>query len=373
MQDPLGFSLRGISRISRELLPCITSITPRARYFSFIPWAVYDHQRREHAELTTSELDRAVSFREHALALGCIAYHKGGDYPGGSLVGSTKATEWYLAHSDGEVDFRQVRFVENPALRNYLKALLNLGIFVTEDKSVSTEDDEDKSKQAVKVELTALGRELAELYDSHVRTLEAVQQIALPKRQCSVSHLKTWGERGGLCELALPSAADRALLRDMFFCRIRLQGRMELHNRRRDSLLLLLELCRSLTEAHFPFTRQTFADAVYHRELAGKSMSCKIELPGPLEKIARRWQMFYFHYYAATALKSAFLWLVSRLDHAETGGECLDNVISGLDEEHFQREIGDVIGVRLTGCFGSYSPASFFASLACPKGCLRPS
>ena len=37
VQDPLGLGLRGSTRLASLLLYCITSITPRARYFSFIP------------------------------------------------------------------------------------------------------------------------------------------------------------------------------------------------------------------------------------------------------------------------------------------------------------------------------------------------
>ena len=46
-QDPLGLSLRVSARLASELLHCITSITPRARYFSFLPWCVFDFGRRE--------------------------------------------------------------------------------------------------------------------------------------------------------------------------------------------------------------------------------------------------------------------------------------------------------------------------------------
>ena len=44
-RDPLG-----LSRVSDEftgfLLPSIITITPRARYFSFYPWAIRENQAR---------------------------------------------------------------------------------------------------------------------------------------------------------------------------------------------------------------------------------------------------------------------------------------------------------------------------------------
>jgi len=53
VQDPLGLSLRGSARLASQLLYCITSITPRARYFSFIPWCVLDWRRRASVEWGT--------------------------------------------------------------------------------------------------------------------------------------------------------------------------------------------------------------------------------------------------------------------------------------------------------------------------------
>ena len=41
--DPLGLNLRVSARLANELLHCITSITPRARYYSFFPWAFEDY------------------------------------------------------------------------------------------------------------------------------------------------------------------------------------------------------------------------------------------------------------------------------------------------------------------------------------------
>ena len=49
--DPLGLELRVSARLSNELLYCITSITPRARYYAFFPWAMQDYNERERLRL----------------------------------------------------------------------------------------------------------------------------------------------------------------------------------------------------------------------------------------------------------------------------------------------------------------------------------
>src|SRR4051812_42262364 len=76
VQDPLGLSLRGSARLASRLLHCITSITPRARYFSFIPWCFFDYQCREKARPHAPGVKDAVTVRENALALACIKHHQ---------------------------------------------------------------------------------------------------------------------------------------------------------------------------------------------------------------------------------------------------------------------------------------------------------
>src|SRR5205823_10738725 len=77
VQDPLGLGLRGSTRLASQLLFCITSITPRARYFSFIPWCVQDWQRREKGQRFALGLRDGIVIREKALVLGSIAHHQG--------------------------------------------------------------------------------------------------------------------------------------------------------------------------------------------------------------------------------------------------------------------------------------------------------
>jgi hypothetical protein len=85
--DPLGLSLRVSARLANELLYCITSITPRARYYSFFPWAFQDYNERERATRNDRGRVKGVLSRERAMVLGAVVHH-GGACEGGSLGGS---------------------------------------------------------------------------------------------------------------------------------------------------------------------------------------------------------------------------------------------------------------------------------------------
>src|SRR6185369_16421913 len=91
IQDPLGLGLRASARLASQLFYCITSITPRARYFSFLPWCVYDYRAHEDGQPHARRLREAIILREQALTAACVTYHEGDACVGGALVGSRSA------------------------------------------------------------------------------------------------------------------------------------------------------------------------------------------------------------------------------------------------------------------------------------------
>src|SRR6516165_5506478 len=124
VQDPLGLSLRGSARLASRLLHCITSVTPRARYFSFIPWCVFDYQNREKGQSHALGLRDAIVLRERALTLACVAHHEGDTCRGGALVGTLEAKRW-LGKGNTEADLKSLRLAKIPALNAYYTSLVN--------------------------------------------------------------------------------------------------------------------------------------------------------------------------------------------------------------------------------------------------------
>src|SRR5207244_2130786 len=106
VQDPLGLGLRGSARLASRLLYCITSITPRARYFSFIPWCIFDYSQHERGKPHARGLRDGIVIREQAFTLACIAHHEGEPCSGGGLVGSRDAKKWF-ARGGREANFKK--------------------------------------------------------------------------------------------------------------------------------------------------------------------------------------------------------------------------------------------------------------------------
>ena len=363
VQDPLGLGLRGSTRMASQLLHCITTLTPRARYYSFLPWAVQDTQKRE----PSGELRDGVLRREQALALGCVALHPG-TYPGGSLVGSDGAATWLRAGRD-DINLRRADpFTKTAAFDQYFRSLVDLGVFAAVgDAPAAVDDEEEPPPAATALRLTALGAELASRLDGILAGLSATATIS-SNEGCSVKSLKSFARRAGLCEIVGDTAPDRELLRDLLFAKRPMEG--EAHPFRRRSLLLILELCRQFSPGQWLLSESNFCDAVYFGQLAHEKSRFRVTIPIELDEIATRWRMFQFHHFMAVALEAMFAWLVTHVGDHGIGGTTIDAMVDGLAGPSTQALVGEAIGVSLFRPFVEMTPAELFSAGNVPGGPL---
>jgi hypothetical protein len=361
VQDPLGLSLRGSTRLGSQLLHCITSITPRARYFSFIPWCFFDYKSREKGKPHALGVKDAVLLRENALTLACVKHHehdKGGTCKGGAPVGTNEAKRW-LRRGNKEADLKALKFAKIPALNAYFTSLVNLGCFVTETDLPETEEGEEVQFTWEDIELSPLGLQLAKCYDTAVGSLPAVRTLAAGKRHCAVAVLADLGQYGGLCEITELDAPDRTMLRDIFFA---LAGLKDDSQRvRRQSLLLILELCRQFSANEWFLNEPNFSSAVYFNEIATEDDHLKVELPPALKDVATPWRMFYFHHYMSVALEGMFSWLVTNLATHGLAGASVEEFVAGLEALAVRKALSDLLGVDVPRSFAKMTPAEFFA------------
>src|SRR5262249_35596182 len=141
VEDPLGLNLRGVARLGESLLNGITSVTRRARYYSFLPWCIFDHRNRANSH--PSALLEATRLRETGLALACITFDRNdpkGTCKGGNGVGTIKAKHW-LRKNLISADLDTLTLGESPALDIYYGSLVNLGCFISDDEMAVSEAD----------------------------------------------------------------------------------------------------------------------------------------------------------------------------------------------------------------------------------------
>jgi hypothetical protein len=361
-QDPLGLNLRVSARLAAQLLHCITSITPRARYFSFFSWCVADFDRREKTERADADFREALRLREKALTMGCVLHHDGEACQGGGLVGSEAAMTWLASHSNQTPKFSQLKFVKNPAMDAYFNSMVHLGFFVADVEQTSEIETEEQPEIAVAdLELTDLGRRVAMAYDQAVGKLPVAMKLAKQPDGCKPDELKKWGAAGGLCELSDASAPDRDLLREVFFNHVGSPG--ESHLFRHDSLTLLLELIRQLEPHGLELTPFLFNDATYLGAVRqdDELPVTQITWPKPLQDSAERWRMFHFHYYCAVALESLFVGVVSQARSSGMKGFKLETLVENLKGKSVASFLEKKFGQKMKGAFLDSTPRQLFA------------
>jgi hypothetical protein len=356
-KDPLGLSGRVSNRLAGQLLHCITSITPRARYFSFLPWCVADYRQHQKGTRQDDGLDEAIRLRERALTLGCIAHHDGRPCVGGRLVGSEKGQAWYEKRGRSQPNLTKLFFAKNPALYAYYASLVNLGTFVEREGVELDEAGEVENTFSFDdLELTPLGQALAECYGNAVKNVACVRKIPTRPDDCSVNELAAWGARGGLCELTA-DGPDLEILRDLFFCR---KGKSVAANGlRRDSLVLLLELVCQSAGDNSGLNTETFNDVVYFGETTsdytGKDRVA-VRIPHALQEIANRWRMFHFHYYLSVALETLFVFVVRQAREAGLRGVSHAELLAGLNSAATQKSLVQRLGSALPRRFLQMTP-----------------
>lgn len=356
------------------MLYCITSITPRGRYFSFIPWCIFDHQQREKGRPHALGLRDGIIIREQALTLACIAHHEGEPCSGGGLVGSRDAKKWF-ANGGKEANFKKMKkFSKNPALGAYLNSVVNLGLFLTEaERPDSDEEGAGEDFTFDDIELSALGLDLAKRFDEKAGCLATAKQIASKDRCCSIDDLAEFGKHGGLCELSHKSSADRELLRDIFFALVDFKVRdpeKNSHPFRRRSLLLILELCRQFGAEECVLNEARFAEAVYFGDVANGDSRFGVVIPMQLLDIATRWRMFYFHHFMSVAFEGLFSWLVSQLGNCGLAGATVDSLVAHLTEPAVCKNLSEILAVDLQGSFGDLTPSVLLAKAGVKEGDL---
>jgi hypothetical protein len=360
-QDPLGLNLRLSARLAMQLLYCITSITPRARYYAFFPWAFQDYAEHEKGQRVDRGSVGGVLSREKAMVLGAVLHHKAA-CDGGALGGSNKAIELLNRPARSSYNlgaWKHLKAREGQFGAAYKASLINLGLFADKRDEVD-EEASDESKelgeevQAIELaDLSDRGKRLADAYRRAVRGTRYVKERWTLRSSVPATVLREFGSRAGLCEISQRGAVDREVIKEILFSCDR-EGAQSTHYRRRMSLLLLLHAVGETAKIGADFGRQSFSDLTYYGRVVTDEDALKstaIFAPAPLRDAAERWRVFHFHSYLTEALQSLLVSVVGVLRHHP----------AGIERSHLLDEFSvPALGARFPKLFETQLRSSFF-------------
>lgn len=331
--------------IYQQLLPGITNVTDRARYYSLYPWLIWSFDKR-HPNADAGrfvELFRRADFlltliaERHAQATGEPDF-----LHGAAMVGRTQLpTAFERLESDGVIDLDEFATREKVQTRYFKAKLGGLGQYylgtLVELQLLDTANKEW-------IEYTSeLGLPIAEAVESDVTKPKADQFWRIVESGSVTA--KDLNALSSFCPCGLkPGTKEHALLEELFF--VDREEYAESGSQRRASIAMLLHLASSLvSRPDAELEVGTFRSAVYTGHLpGGESWS----VPRSLADTAKWWGI----YQANELLSISFLSLLAsalyELERSQANGDTPFQTIEQLADFIATGPIGRKI-VRAAG------------------------
>lgn len=332
--DPLGMN-RVTDRLLNDLLQGITTVTPRARYYSFYTWAVGRICERNSAE-NFSQFAEQFRDLERVYMLSCLAHEEeaspGRNHRG--INGSNKGKRaWNETQQELNLDFGFFGHRLGGYGQYYQASLANLGLLSMPPEGGAFEQP------------TQLGLQVAEAFGAKVVS-GGLHQLSLQGR-ASKSSLQKIGRKVCLCRLRDPEARDRDILRDLFFGSMPEFSERLSDVRRRDTLTLFLFLADVAGSNGYKLTDQMFLDACYFGQMQGGEKVVDVEIPGVLTGTAQLWKMFRAHDHVAFAAEAYFTCFLEFVSIDPTVGKTLEEFLESTRSSSVRGAFSEIELVRL--------------------------
>jgi len=339
--DPLGVQAPSIN-IYGQLLPGITNVTDRARYYSFYPWMVwaYEQQPRQKTQTDFVEWVRRADCLftmigiRHRIASdpSNFAWHDQG------LVGSNKLSRAVtnLGPSDkillsdyttldDDDDNRYFKNILGGLKQYYIGTFDGLGL-MTRSGAVVANTNEGGKPLAEAMD-AAVARELfTETVWSDIVTADKLDDLS-----CFCS-----------CQLQASGAEHKSLV-DLFFehkLSISLEG-----EQRRMSLGLMLDLIRTIEHGSLSqdvgFDQAVFRACVYSGALRDGN---KWALPSGLEQIRTQWGAYQKHEIFSVAVQCVFWVALDAIDQENANLSTTEDFIHWFEEQTWVKAASTELG-----------------------------
>lgn len=312
--DPLGMN-RVNDRFLNYLLSGITTVTPRARYYSFYVWTI--NQVGINAQ-TLNEFKNKFYDVERLFMMSCLAHEQlgGRDRVHTDINGSDKGRRiWGESNQNITLDFRYFGNKLGGYGQYYQGAIARLGLTTMSENSVFEKP-------------TELGLEIADSFE-FVAKKSGFKDL-IRKKTVNKEELEKCGRTICLCRLKTDKSNDLQPLRTVFFdLKKRLGGSVDFY--RQQTLSIILLCCETSAKHNFKLTDQHFLDACYYGQIREKKEVFQVYFPKPFAETVSRWKIFRAHdylAYSAEALLSQFLKLIAEEPSGATKEDFVNTLTS---------------------------------------------
>jgi hypothetical protein len=306
-RDPLGIQATSV-RIYRDLVPGLTNVTNRLRYYSFYCWVIRQYEITEHS----GDESRWKTFIRRAEALYALACNLADQDEADGLGGNEWAQKLLKTIQDGTFDVRPATDF-GPGSQQYLSAKGgNFGQFYI--RSMTEEAFLDPSAK-IPIISEKLGRKAAEAFHSSVGRASGRLMDAIREGVISIKDLRLIGAAAHPSNIP-DESEEMSLLRGFVLAQSNETARAVA---RRSSSWLLLDLFMKGVPAD---DEHAIRRAFYNRALPDGST---YRPPG---RIVELWKAYQANELCHVALEAVLNALVARLRAKPNGGEDPDTLIA---------------------------------------------
>ena len=283
-EDHLGLLSVGIA-ISDILLPGITSITIRARYYSFLCWVIEDFWKQS-GKKTVANFKIFLRKREMAYIFANISQPN--EY---GVAGSTKGNKYW--QESGQMISVNRKYLKNDygALSLYGNPMVSCNLLVYAGNPVP------KTKEP-------FGKEAARAFEETISKtsyyLKYLNSEEIPK-----SVLQEYGEVASLNMLASKNSMDREVLRKVFF---NINDQDFTSVQRRETLTYLLHIIKHSHENSL--TKQSLRKVMVKNKWPDKN---SYSTPAEFDYISKGWVVFILRNYYSYCMTVFFSYLLGKL------------------------------------------------------------
>ena len=356
-EDPLGMT-RVTNRLLGDLLPGITTISPRPRYIAHHLWALKDTDANDNPTSRT-ELLEGLYDRERILLLAGKYYAQSDDEKSHTgLVGSSTAGE--ILETDEDPIALDFSFYSNKGGsydQNYVGPMATMGLVNTPTGSAYEQP-------------TERGDPIADAYG------ELADEIGLRNlaqgEQISIDTLESIAPKLSPAAVSNPDSPDREPLRSLYLGRDPPEGYQQQAKTRRGTLTLLLHIAE-LEGDIVPLTTNSLVNACYYGSVMVDNNVIPANIPSGLKDTAARWKALRSHDYFSYALEAALASWLSYLQRTDEADASLAEFKQMMRSDATYQLMAEQIGVDtitadnpLSHIVGSLWPAATEDSISNP-------
>lgn len=267
-EDNLGIKYVAIN-ISDELQEGITSVTPRARYWSFYSWVLYDFIFNSEAEKSPAAFKKYLKRQEWYFILSNLSYN--------SLVSGLQGSRAGIAA------WRNDKTSEFSGNLTYLSnSLGGYGIYRNVLKIIGVTAQDNPEEDVYIDRLTTLGKELAIAFETEIKETEYYISYRNSDLDVPREVIIEYGKKAHIADIG--NTKDGRLLKDLFLPAKGIgKASVRTSSMYFYKYILNSKKVRSLSESEW---RAAFFD-----EYSPKGYKAK-PIPKEFDKVAKGWEIF---------------------------------------------------------------------------------